>query len=190
MFKRKQLYQAVAAALLLAAGASNPALAVDEVEPNNQIFNLGELTAQPLTIGADGTVEVKGAIGVTGTADTPVADVDFYAFKAQAGDEVKINIDCGIKRNRIRAGGTELVCIDPTKPRSVDTVLALFGPLPNTDWIRMNDNTERLVPPLDDGSADTRDARIDGFKVPENGTGIYVVGVSSAPRLFLNGGRT
>src|SRR4029078_5476249 len=80
-------------------------------------------------------------------------------------------IDGGMKA----AGSTE---------RSVDTILAVFGPGPTFTVLRQNDDAGL---PLDAGSISGRDARITNFRLPATGT--YTVGVSSFPRSFLNGGR-
>jgi len=176
MIKRTRIYQAVAAALFLAAGASTPAFAVDvvEIEPNDRIFTDGRLTAQRLTVGRDGKVDVTGAIGVTDPAATPLPDVDFYAFDAQEGDLVMIDIDAGMKPFDLSV-------------RSVDTLIAVFGPLPAVGLQRENNDTLATVP-RDEGSQHIGDALIPDFRVPTTGT--YVVGVSSKPRSFLEGGGT
>jgi hypothetical protein len=176
MIKRTRVYQAVAAALFLAAGASTPAFAVDvaEVEPNDRIFTDGRLTAQRLTIDRDGKVDVTAAIGVTDPAATPVPDVDFYAFDAQEGDRVMIDIDAGMKPFDLSV-------------RSVDTLIAVFGPLPAVGLLRENNDTLATVP-RDEGSEHIFDALIPEFRVPTTGT--YVVGISSKPRSFLEGGGT
>jgi hypothetical protein len=180
MSKRTQLYQAVAAALFLAAGASNPAFAVNvvnEIEPVGTMgVNDSILTPQRLTVDREGKVEVTGAIGVTDPDATPLPDVDFYAFDAQEGDLLAIDIDFGMKPFE-----------DPKLVRSVDTILAIFGPLPSLNWQRQNNDTDPRVP-RDEGSWHIGDALIPEFRAPRTGT--YVVGVSSKPRDFVHGGGT
>ena len=172
MFKRNQLRQAVAAALLTASAAGNLALAVDEVEPNDRIFTDGNLTAQRLVF--TGTIEVNGAIGVTAPAGVPVPDVDFYAFDAVEGDNLSIDIDQGMKP------------FDETV-RSVDTIVAIFGPLPSLAVLDGSNDTLATTP-RDPGSDHIFDALVPSFRVPRTGT--YVVGVSSKPRSFEQGGAT
>lgn len=88
-------------------------------------------------------------------------DVDLFQFSGRAGDVVTIDIDNGI-------GGT----------KDVDTILGVFGPGPDYALLRTNDDTDSLDP----GSTSNKDARIDNFVLPA--TGVYYVGVSSAPRYF------
>lgn len=161
---------AITAAFLAASGASGPAFAVGEIEPNASIA-----TAQRLTIGPDGTAEVNGVIGnATGLV---VADVDFYAFDGRAGDEVTIDIDGGMKR-------IPGVFVFPP-PREVDTIVALFAE--GGKLLAQNNDAEL---PLDAGSEKALngqfDARIDKVILPA--TGRYTVGVSSNPRFFLDDG--
>lgn len=166
MIKRTYLSQAVAAALFLAAGATNVAFALDEVEPNNSL-----LTAQRLFV-TSSSLQVDGKIGETSPLATPVGDVDFFSFEAQEGDVLTVDIDQGMKPK------------DPLQ-RSVDTILAIFGPLPDVRRVAEHLDMDRSQAP-DDGSDDFRDARIVNFRAAVSGT--YVVGVSSKPRSFINGG--
>ena len=117
-------------------------------------------TAQRVDI-PDGSVSVSGVIGNGSTA----GDLDFYTFYGQEGDVVTVDIDDGW-------GGTQ----------NVDTVVALFATTDGYPMLSMNDD----APDLDTGSTSTSDARIDNFRLPA--TGFYVVGVSSYPRYFDNGG--
>jgi Bacterial pre-peptidase C-terminal domain len=182
MLKRTQLYQAVAAALFLAAGAGNSALAVDpvkvdEVEPKGTMgVNDSIRTAQRLVFTSRAPMEINGVIGVDSPAGTPIPDLDFYSFEAQAGDVLEIDIDAGMKPNA-----------DQTQVRNVDTYLAIFGPLPDVAVKRANTRID-ATQPRDPGSDDVRDALIRNFAVERNG--IYVVGVSSDPRAFVDGGGT
>ena len=186
MFKRKQLRQAVAAALLAASGFGNVAFANTETEAegamgvNDPMFDAqGNLKAQPLTFNA-GRAEVVGNLGTNSPTGSLVADVDFYSFEAYKGNVLNIDIDSGMKPGQ-----------DPTQPqqRSVDTVLAIFGPLPSVT--KADEGLNMPTPFTADpdgsgGSKDFRDAFIDNFVVPADG--IYVVGVSSQPRFFQDGG--
>jgi hypothetical protein len=162
MSKKKYLHQAVAAAFFAASAASNFAFAVDEVEPNDSI-----VTAQRLSFSTQ-TLEVFGAIGVTALNATPLPDVDFYSFQAQEGDVVSFDIDRGMKPFDMSV-------------RSVDTLLAVFGPLPDLAKKSEHNNTSPMVP-RDPDSFHVFDPLIPEFRVRTTGT--YVVGVSSHPRLF------
>jgi hypothetical protein len=172
MFKRKCLSNAVAAAFF--ATSAQLAFAVDEAEPND---SLG--ATQQLSVGTDGKIIVQGTIGVTGTTETPIPDVDFYSFEGRAGDPITVDIDDGIKA----VGATT---------RHVDTIVALFRPAAvagTWEILLQNDNT----PSIDEGSAPIggeRDARLDNPPVALPVDGTYIVGVSSAPRLFRNDGST
>ena len=187
MFKRKQLRQAVAAALLAASGFGNVAFANTETEAegamgvNDPMFDAqGNLKAQFLTFNA-GRAEVQGVLGTTSPAATAIPDVDYYAFEAYKGNVLNIDIDNGMKPGQ-----------DPSQPqvRSVDTVLAIFGPLPSVtkadEGLNMPSTPFTGDPDGSGGSKDFRDAFIDNFVVPADG--IYVVGVSSQPRFFQDGG--
>ena len=173
MFKRNQLRQAVAAALFVASATSNLALAANEEEPNDRMFTDARLTAQRLVFTTN-SMEIEGKIGVTDPAFAPVPDVDFYSFEAQEGDELDVDIDEGMKPFDLTV-------------RSVDTVVAIFGPLPAVTIQRQRDDMSPLVP-RDPGSVHIGDALIEKFRVPSTGT--YVVGVTSKPRNFVDGGGT
>lgn len=150
----------IGAAFLAACGASGLASAVYEIEPNASIG-----TAQHLVVGSAGSVEVTGVLGnPTGSV---VADVDFYVFEGREGDVVTVDIDGGMK-------------LPGTDARSVDTVIAIFGP--GGKKLRENDDAS----PIDPGSTHPFDSRIDNFRLPANGS--YTVGVSSYPRFFQDGG--
>lgn len=140
------------------------ALAVSEREANHPVAS-----AQVLEITSDGSptggVTVDGVIGVN--SGPAVLDTDYFVFEGQAGDVVTLDIDMGM-------GGL----------RNVDTILAVFGPAPSYAILRMVDDASSL----DSGSISRLDSRIDAFRLPTTGT--YVVGVSSYPRRFANGGGT
>jgi hypothetical protein len=146
---------------LLCVLAAPAAWAEAEREPNEPIAS-----AQALTIGTDGRAAVDGVVG--GLSGPPVVDVDFFTFEGREGDVVTLDIDGGM-------GGV----------RSVDTMLGVFGPHPVYTLLRANDDAGM---PLDAGSTHPLDSRIDNFRLPA--TGRYVVGVSSYPRAFRNGGTT
>ena len=147
-----------AAVLAVVATASTAAVAdtITETEPNDSVTSAQVL---PST-GSD--VVVSGFIG---TLQGSANDVDYYAFHANAGDVVTIDIDNGI-------GGAQ----------SIDLVLALFDPQNNYAILREVDDAATLDP----GSISTWDPRIDNFVV--GATGTYVIGVSSTDRPFVDGG--
>ena len=152
----------VMGAILAALWPSAAALAAAEMEPNDVIGS-----AQALDIGTNGTAAVDGVIGVT--SGTATNDVDFYSFEGKEGDVVVVDIDGGMK-----AAG---------QGRSVDTLLAIFGPGPAFKKLRENDDGGS---PVDEGSVHAYDARIVYFRLPATAT--YTVGVSSYPRSFRDGG--
>lgn len=163
MSKKLGMHAAVTAAFL-ASMASGAALAVDEVEPNNTMA-----TAQRLEVGPGGSVQVDGVLGaVTGAMAN---EVDFYSFQGLEGDVVTIDVDGGMKSST-------------SGQRSVDTLVALFGPCPFPTAPKCIENDDKS--PVDLGSISIRDARIDPFRLPRSGT--YFVGVSSFPRSFNNNG--
>ena len=138
------------------------AFAASEREANHPISN-GQLVEISSDGGTTGGATMDGVVGnLSGAA---VADLDFFVFEGQAGDVVTLDIDGGL-------GGL----------RDVDTILAVFGT--GGAILRQVDD----APSLDPGSISKLDARIDNFKLPA--TGSYVVGVSSYPRRFVNGGGT
>jgi len=161
---RTILHRIAATAVLVAvSGVSKPALAVYEVEPNEPIAS-----AQRIVVGSGGGAEVSGAVGALSGAMTN--DVDFYSFEGREGDVVTLDIDGGIKDSGSSA-------------RSVDTIIAIFGPGPAYRKLRENDDGGT---PPDFGSVSGLDSRITNFRLPA--TGVYTVGVSSYPRFFRDGG--
>jgi len=111
----------------------------------------------------DTEVQITGVL----TGSDPGGDVDFYLLRANAGDVITVDIDDGF-------AGFGL-------SESVDTVVAIFGGAPDYEILHMNDNAI-----LDPGSRSPLDARIEKFFAPR--TGAYVIGVSSSPRFFMDGG--
>jgi hypothetical protein len=100
-----------------------------------------------------------GVEGMMGNAgERTTKDVDYFTFEAQVGDVLDIDIDNG----------------------TFDSILAIFDETGTLH--RMNAYSNGL----DAGSSSVMDARIDRFVAPKSGR--YTVGVSSAPRYFLNGG--
>src|SRR5688572_22386826 len=138
--RTKQFRKLVMGAILAALWPSAAALAASEVEPNDLIGS-----AQALDVGSNGMAVVDGVVGVTSGAATN--DVDFYSFPGKEGDVVMVDIDGGMK-----ASG---------QGRSVDTILAIFGPGPAFPKLRENDDGGS---PLDEGSVHTYDSRIVYFR--------------------------
>lgn len=166
MKKQRGIRYAVIAAFLAASAVSEAALAVDEVESNGPI-----ISAQQLTIGSDGTVSVNAVMGkLEGTSGGPIGDVDYFSFEGKEGDKITIDIDGGMKS-----------VVRPFV--GVDTLLALFGPAP--DYLILHQKNDALAP-VDPGSLNLWDARLDVIVLPK--TGRYTVGVSSQPRSFRDGG--
>lgn len=162
--RKHTLHNAVKIALLGASLIAGVAYADDEMEPNQPIGSAQPLTIVPGTGGEKGSATIHGVLGnLTGS---PVVDLDFYSFYGLAGDVVTVDIDGGM-------GGA----------RSVDTIVAVFGPAPGYKMLRQNDDAGF---PLDPGSTSPYDSRIDNFLLPATGT--YTVGVSSYPRRFTDGG--
>jgi len=161
MNKQQAFSRTLLALALAALGATGTALAVSEEEQNSPIQS-----AQKLTVDAEGSVTVNGVIGIGDLTGTPVLDVDFYSFHGQEGDSITVDID-----------GTGMFNNVPT-----NTILTLFGPGPSYTMLIRNDNNT-----MDEGSTTERDARIDPpFRLPA--TGIYTVGVTTAPVSLFHGG--
>lgn len=160
MIKKLRTRSMVFAAVLAAWGASGVALAVDEVEPNSPVTS-----AQPLVFGADGTVTVNGVIGMLSGGQQ--LDADLYTFQGHEGDVVTIDID--------GAWTADLMGLDAN--------IALFGPY-GTEPFHILDQVDNTFGPLDPGSIEVFDPRIENFKLPATGT--YVVGVSGMPATFID----
>ena len=114
---------------------------------------------------SDTEVEITAALVGSGSE----GDMDFYLLYAKSGDVITVDIDNGFTRFGA--------------PESVNTVLAIFGSGPDYKILRMNTNSI-----VDAGSVSPFDARIEEFVAPITST--YVVGVTSHPRFFLDGGTT
>lgn len=156
---KSHVRHAIAVAFAAVLAAPGIASAIYETEPNEPIAS-----AQRITVGAGGA-QVTGVLGVMSPSAAPINDVDFYAFEGTKGDVLTVDIDGGAKQD-----GT----------RSVDTFIAVFGP--GLDILAENDDPGTLDP----GSSNGMDARLENVVLPASGT--YIVGVSSYPRTFRNGG--
>ena len=110
--------------------------------------------------GTASQVVISGEISVNHDGN----DVDYFRFHANAGDVLTLDIDYG---DSITGDG------------ALDTIIAIFDATGR--GLRANDDAS-----VDPGSETRRDSRIDNFLVPA--TGDYIVGVSSYPRFFMNGG--
>lgn len=155
----------VASALLALYGASAAAQAIEQDKDGNYP------KAQPLVRGADGTMSVKGVIGVSQLWETAENDVDLYSFYALAGKVLTIDIDGGMKSSTLLG-------------RSVDTSLTLLGPGPNYPVLRQ---ALTCLSGADAGSISAKDACILNFTAPAEG--VYIVAVTGAPALVYDGGR-
>ena len=159
MNKTRAIRKAIVSALLVAWGTSGVAFAVDEAEPNTPVTS-----AQPLVFGPDNTVTVFGRIGPASGAQQ--LDADLYTFQANKCDVVTVDID--------GAWTADLYGLDAN--------IALFGPFGDEPYhiYRQEDNTS----PVDPGSVDLFDPRIENYPLPATGT--YVVGVSGIPATFVD----
>lgn len=158
MTNRRHPWSATLIAFLTALFVSHFALAVDEAEPDDPYTS-----AQPLTIGSDGTVTVTNA-SIYNT--TTHRDVDFYSFHATAGDIVTLDIDGGMNASF----------------QGILSTLGVWGPDPANNPLPLI--TQVGATSLDPGSATISDARIDNFPIPTTGT--YIVGVSTDPGYFVD----
>ena len=156
--RKHTLRNTIRIALLGASFISAAALAadVDEIEPNQPINQPQQLTSD------GGTITVHGVLGsLSGFA---VPDVDFFSFYATTADTINIDV-YGYKYN-----GVPYV-------KTVDTILALFGPAP--DYIVLHQFSKIDSNTLDH---DQRDARIQNFTPTV--AGWYTVGVTYEGRWF------
>ena len=152
-------------AILAALAVPGFALAASESETNHPIG-----LANTLTISDSGSAEVDAVVGVNSGA--AIVDLDFFTFSGREGDVVTLDID----------GGAGIA-----GKRSVDTIIAVFGPAPAYQVLRQVDDPPAGAA-LDSGSVSRLDSIITNFRLPA--TGSYTVGVSSYNRLFVNGGGT
>lgn len=156
---KRYIHAGFVAGILIASGVAQAADQFTEAEANHPIG-----AAQKVE--PNGMATIAAALGnATGTAT--VDDVDYYSFYGTAGDVVTFDIDGGYG-----GGGT----------RNVDTVMAVFSTATGNPILAMNDDAK----PLDPGSTDTRDSRIENVRLETSG--YYIVAVSNYPRSFLDGG--
>lgn len=156
----------IVGALVSAYAAGAAAQAIPEVEPNYP-------DAQPLERGADGTMSVKGVIGVSEFFLPIVDDVDLYSFFANEGDVLQIDIDGGIKSSTMFGA-----------PRSVDTTLTILGP--DKDAYPVKREQATCLAGTDPGSVSPLDPCILNFRVEKSG--IYIVAVTASPARVFDGG--
>lgn len=157
MIKNTCIRSTAAAALLALFGTAYAQVA--EVEPNNAITAPQRLAIR----GADG-VTVQGSISST-------SDVDFYSFKAKAGDFVSFDIDGGMTTDQIGLHST-LTVFGPVEVQPINMLRAATQSPARSD--------------IDTGSLSRWDARIDGVPIPQDGT--YIVVVAGYPNVGQGGG--
>ncbi len=165
MKRTSAIRSVILGALLAAYGASAAAQAIDEFEPNYP-------DAQRLVRGADGTMSVKGAIGVREFWAAPVQDVDLYSFYAHEGDVLTFDIDGGIKSSTMFGA-----------PRSVNTMLTVLGPSP--EFVVQRQALTCLAG-VYGASISMEDPCILNFRAEKSG--IYVVAVTGEPVSVIDGG--
>ena len=171
MKRIRGIFWVVASALLALYGASAAAQAVqEECSPPPQGGDCNYPNAQPLVLGADGTMSVKGVIGVSEFWKLAQNDVDLYSFYALAGKALIIDIDGGIKSTTLLG-------------RSVDTSLSLLGPGP--DYL-VQHQALTCLSGADAGSVNAKDPCI---LFTAQAEGVYIVAVTGAPALVYDGGR-
>ncbi|MEX2199636.1 MAG: PPC domain-containing protein [Burkholderiales bacterium] len=156
----------IVGALMSAYAAGAAAQAIEQDADNNYP------KAQPLERGADGTMSVKGVIGVSEFFLPIVDDVDLYSFFASEGDVLQIDIDGGIKSSTMFGA-----------PRSVDTTLTILGPDP--EYLQRREQATCLAG-TDPGSVSPLDPCILNFRVEKSG--IYIVAVTANPARVFDGG--
>jgi len=168
MKKIRGMFWVVAGALLTVYGTAAVAQAIDEIETSSYS------DAQPLVRAADGTMSVKGVIGVSEYYLPPVQDVDLYSFFARKDDLLAIDIDNGIKKTDCNVFGP---------PRCVDTTLTILGP--DKDAYPVLRQATACAAGVDMGSMSNKDACILNFLVPADG--IYIVAVTADPVVVTDG---
>lgn len=145
---------ALATACFVAIGMASNAYAETEAEPNNTL-------AAPQVMSGKSSYTIEGMMGQSGQQSH--SDLDFYSFKAKAGDVLDLDIDNGMGGNG-----------------DVNTILGVYDA--SGTLLRMN----AYASSIDSGSSSTLDAHIENFVVPADGT--YTVAVSDVPRYLVNGG--
>lgn len=150
----------LAAAALVCAAPTLAAAGVAETEPNNT-----PVTAQALRA-PSGSAEVDAVLGsLTARAD----DLDFFAFRARAGDVITIDVEDGY-------GGKV----------PVDLYLAVFKPLGTAAATGTVPAGYRIDRVSDNADGPRTDPRVDNYAVPADG--VYLVGISNYPRYFRDDG--
>jgi hypothetical protein len=151
------------AAFLALFGAGVAMAQTAEVEPNDT-----PATAQRLPSGGAAGVTVQGEI-------LTASDIDYYAFHAQAGDVLSINIDNGMKTPDLGLHSTVAV-LGPTG----GTVLSLLN-------VAVKGQTDGGSPFVRPGTRDTTwDAKLPTVPIPVSGT--YVVAVAGYPTFVSQNG--
>lgn len=172
MNKTSAIRSLILGVLLTAYGASAAAQAIQECSAPPEGGDCNYPNAQPLIRGADGTMSVKGVIGVSEFWATAVQDVDLYSFYAREGDVLTIDIDGGIKNSTLFGA-----------PRSVDTTLTVLGPSPEYAVLRQS---LTCLAGVYGASVSSKDPCILNFRVEKDG--IYVVAVTGDPVIVIDGG--
>jgi len=176
MTNKRHMWSTTLIAFITAFLASGIAIAADEVECNNPVLDTNGAVAvdtngkpfpQPLVFDSSGTVEVNGAIvngaGFNACSAPAGRDIDYYTFKANAGDVLNLAI---------------LNAFEGTYPTWID--LAVFGPS-GGDVYHMYRETMVNLGPTGPGQS-IYDPAIPDFVAQEKGT--YYVGISSYPGQF------
>lgn len=156
---RSYIHAGFISGMLLASGIAQ---AAGQVVINESEPNSTITYAQKIDA-SSGNVAISAVFG--NLSGSIANDTDFYEFHAMAGDVLTLDIDGAY-------GGT----------RGFDSYIAIFGPGPKFEMLLPNDDAS----PADDGSESWRDSRIENYSIPVSG--YYVVGVTSPPREFRNGG--
>ncbi len=173
MFKKSLVFQAIAAALLIASTAGNIAVAqVAEEEKNDNSIT----AAQQITIPDGGIVKINGSIVNSGS----IGDIDWYSFEAGEGSVLSIDIDNAAIALRTQAGFP-----------GVNTMIALYGPGPDYKVLYQNDDGGQM----DESSFSPLDPYIQTVTTSPLGAGVYTIGVtvfgldgSGQNKVFLDGG--
>ena len=181
MSNKRRLWSAALIAFLLSFLVARVALAEDEVECNNPVLDANGAVAvdangkpfpQPLVFDSSGTVEVNGAI-VNGLGYNPCSappngrDIDYYSFKAKAGDVLNIAI---------------LNAYDDATATGTWIDLAVFGPYSGDPYHMYNETVVNPNPGQPGFGASQMDPAIPNFTAQETGT--YYIGISSVPGQF------
>jgi hypothetical protein len=157
---KRHIHTGFVAGMLLASGiATASQVVINESEPNQGIAYAQKIDA------SSGDVAISAALGYP-SGSSIANDTDFYQFYAMAGDVLTLDIDNAW---------------DGTSNSGFDSYIAIFGPGPAFKVLRSNDDWETVNHALI-----SRDSHIENFTVDTSG--YYVVGVTSSPRVFRDGG--